>query len=175
MLMDLRKELLSGDFSKQYVQQIAKKINGDEELFDELIRLFLGNEYRVTQRAAWVVSHCYDLHPWQIERHLASIINNLNNPVNDAVKRNTVRILQFVDLPEDLMGIMADHCFSFIQSAKVPIAVKAHSMTILFNISKNYPELKDEVKIAIEDVMVYGSAGIKNRGRKILNKLDKMS
>lgn len=171
--MTLKEELLK-EFSKPHVVYLSNKIGPDQEAFDELIMLFLHDEYRVTQRAAWVVSHCADNHPWLLEKHLESIILNLQNDINDAVKRNTVRVLQHMEIPEDLMGILADICFGFLNSGKEPVAIKAHSITILYNIAKKYPELKEELMVSIEDQMPYASVGLKNRGNKILKKLQSL-
>ena len=79
-----------------------------------------------------------------------------------------------MDIPDDLLGITADICFSFLNSCQEPVAIRAHSMTILYNIVKKYPELKEELKVSIEDQIPYGSAGIKNRGNKILKALEKL-
>ena len=171
--MNLRKEILK-EHSKAHTQYLADKIGPDQDAFDHLIELFLGDEYRVTQRAAWVVSHCSDSYPWLLDNHLKSIIENLQEPVHDAVKRNTLRILQFKDIPEDLMGIAADICFQFLNSGKEAIAIKAHSMTVLYNIVKKFPELKEELKISIEEQMPFGSAGFRSRGKKILFALSKI-
>jgi hypothetical protein len=172
--MGLREDLLR-EFSKTHTVAIARKIGANQEDFDELIKLFLGKEYRVTQRAAWVVSHCADEHPWLIEKHIEPMILNLEKPVNDAVKRNTLRVLRYVEIPEDLMGIAADICFKYLLSGKEPVAVKVHAMDVLFNITRKFPELKEELKLAIEDQMPFGSAGFRSRGGKILKSLNNMS
>lgn len=172
--MPLKEEILE-DLSKQYVVYLANKIGANQEKFDELMGLFLDDDLQISQRAAWILSHCFDENPWLIEKHLKVMVENLKKPVNVAVKRNTVRVLQHVDIPEDLLGEMAEICFGFLNSGKETIAVKANSMTILYNIVKKYPELKDELKLSIEDQMPYESTGFKARGRKILTALDKMS
>jgi hypothetical protein len=172
--MSLRDDLLR-EYSKAHVAFIAKSIGPNQEDFDELITLFLGDEYRVTQRAAWVLSHCADEHPWLIEKHIEPLLLNLQKPVGDPVKRNTLRVLRNVEIPEELMGIAADLCFDFLLSGKEPVAVKIHAMTILHNIVKKFPELKEELKVAIEDQMPFGSAGFKNRGGKVLKAISKMS
>jgi len=172
--MNLKEEILE-DFSKQYVVYLAKKIGANQELFDELMILFLGKDYRITQRAAWILSHCFDENPWLINKHLKVMIDNLKKQVDVAVKRNTVKVLQHVDIPDDLLGDLAEICFGYLNSGKEAVAVKAHSMTILFNIVKKFPELKDELKLSIEDQMPYESAGFKARGRKILKALERMS
>ena len=171
--MSLRDDILK-EYSKAHTVRIAKEIGPDQESFDELIKLFLGKEYRVIQRAAWIVSHCADEHPWLIEKHIEPMLLNLQNPVGDPVKRNTLRVLRYVEIPEDLMGIAADLCFKFLLSGKEPVAIKVHAMDILFSIVKVFPELKEELKVAIEDQLPFGSAGFKNRGGKILKALEKL-
>jgi hypothetical protein len=172
--MSLRDDLLR-EYSKAHVAFLAKKIGPNQEDFDALIALFLGDECRVVHRAAWVISHCADEHPWLIKKHIEVLLLNLQKPVGDPVKRNTLRVLRYVDIPEDLMGIAADICFEFLLSGKEPVAVKIHAMTILHSIVKKYPELKEELKVAIEDQMPFGSAGFKNRGAKVLKAISKMS
>lgn len=44
-------------------------------------------------------------------------------------------------------------------------------MTIIYNISQHVPELKPELKELIEEVIIYGSAGLKSRGNKIIKQL----
>jgi len=172
--MTIKEELLR-DFSKPQMIFLANKIGANQESFDELIDLFLHDDIKVTQRAAWLLSHCVDQHPWLIEKHIEAIILNLEKDVNDAVKRNTLRVLQFMEIPEESMGILAEHCFNYLNSGKEPIAIKAYSMTILFNIVKVFPELKEELQMSIEDQLPFGSAGVKNRGNKILKALQKIN
>ena len=169
--MDLKAEILR-EYSKPNAQRISRYIGDDQKRFDELMVLFLNDTYRVTQRAAWIVSHCIDQHPHLIKLHLKSIIANLSGPVNVAVKRNTVRVLQFLEIPKSLMGPLAEICFQYLQSTSETVAVKVFSMTILANITKTIPELKNELRIIIEDQMPYGSAGFISRGKKILRALE---
>lgn len=171
--MTLTEELLN-DFSKNQMVRLSNIIGPNQEEFDELMELFLSKDDKVSSRAAWLLSHCVDGNPWLIDKHIKTIIINLTKKTNDAVKRNTLRVLQFKKIPEDLHGITVELCFKFLNSGKEPIAVRAHAMTILFNIVKIYPELKDELKVSIEDQFPFGSAGFKSRGKKILKSLDRL-
>jgi hypothetical protein len=55
---------------------------------------------------------------------------------------------------------------------KEAIAIKAFSMSVLYNCCKIYPELKVEVIPILEDVLVRDkSKGIQSRGRKVLKQL----
>jgi hypothetical protein len=171
--MNLREEILK-EHSKRQNLKIVKYVGNDQQRFDELVQLFLGSEYRITQRAAWAVSCCVEEHPDLIKKHLRKIILNLKNPVHDAVKRNTVRLLQYIKIPEQLEGIVAATCFDFLNSKDEPIAVKAFSMTVLSKICKTHPELAHELKLTIETMLPYASAGILSRAKRILKELEEI-
>lgn len=166
---------LKRDFSKAHTVMLAKEIGEQQERFDELISILLSKEQQIASRAAWVASHCTDVHPWLLEKHLKPMIQHLREPVHDAVKRNTLRMARQVEIPENLLGAAADICFGFLTSSKEPIAVKVYAIDVLWNIVKKYPEMKEELKISITDQMPFGSSGFRSRGSKILKKLDKMS
>lgn len=168
--MDIKKELLF-EHSKSQALKISNYIGNDQNRFDELMTLFFDTEYRVTQRAAWVVSHCADKYPELIEPYIEPMILNLKKDITVAVQRNTLRVLQEKEMPNTIIGDAADICFKILESAKEPIAVKVFAMTLLANICKKVPELKNELKILIEDQLPYGSAGFKSRANKILKKL----
>ena len=168
--MDLRSEILKADFKDQAVF-IATEINGDERGFAELMALFFSKDTRTCQRAAWVVSHCMERNPWQGMPYLEKLVKNLYNNVGDATKRNTVRVLQFVDIPEKLWGETIEICFQYL-TGKEAVAIKVFAMTVIYNISRKVPEIAAELKIVIEDQLPYGSPGFKSRGKKILAKLE---
>eukprot|EP01031_Cornospumella_fuschlensis_P001081 gene1081-1357_t len=70
------------------------------------------------------------------------LLNLKQDNLHDAIKRNTIRVLQTVEIPEELHGIAADICFQYLSNHEEAVAIKAFSMTVLFNLSKHYPELK---------------------------------
>ena len=79
-----------------------------------------------------------------------------------------MRALQYVDIPEKYQGKILDVCFRLLKSSDEPIAVKAFSMTVIFNLSKKYPDIIPELRATIKALMPNGSAGIKSRGNKVL-------
>lgn len=168
--MDLKTALLK-EYSKAQKDRLVNYIGDDQTLFDELMVLFFSRSYRVSQRAAWVMSYCVDSYPQLIQPHFDELVINLRTTELDAVKRNTVRILQNLEVPDRLIGDVADICFKFLASNQEAIAVKAFSMTVLYNIVQKIPELQNELRLLIEDQMPYASPGIKSRGKKILQKL----
>jgi hypothetical protein len=169
--MQLRETILS-EHSKANCTRIAKWIGSNQQRFDELFDLFLNDEYRVVQRAAWPLSYAVIAHPKLVQKHFAKLLKNLKKPgLHDAVKRNTVRLLQDIDIPKRYQGDVMNICFDYIISPVEKPAVKAFSLTILQHLSKQYPEIKQELKTSIEDRWDIESAAFKSRAKKILTEL----
>jgi hypothetical protein len=172
--MDLESEILQ-ESSKRQCVRIATWIGTDKRRFKELMDLFLKGEYRITQRAVWIIKHCADEHAELVMPYIGSMIDRMVEAnVHDAVKRNVVRILQEIEIPRRLAGKVATVCFEWLASAKEPVAVKVFSMSVLANIAKQEPDLKNEIRILIDQQMPMGSAGFKSRGKKVLRQLGKI-
>lgn len=172
--MNLKAALLKENSKKQTLL-IAATIATNPKLFEEAMEVFFANEYILTQRCAAVVNACFEKNPKLIEPYLLKLIENLSKKgLHDAVKRNTVRMLQFIEIPTDLQGLAFENCMKLLLSADEAIAIKVFSMTVLVNICKTEPDLKNEVKLAIETQLPYASKGYLNRAGKLLSKLKKL-
>jgi len=170
----LRQEILK-EHSKAQCAKIVKWVGSNQQRFDELFGLFLNDEYRVVQRAAWPVSYCVIAHPAFISKHWKELISKLKKPdQHDAVKRNSIRLMQDIDIPKKYHGAIMDICFSFLESPTEALAVKVFSMTVLGNLAKYYPEIKTELQLIIEDQLPYQTAGYKSRANKVLKQLAKL-
>lgn len=170
--MDIKKALEKGH-SKAITDQIISYVGSNQTRFNSLITIFLEGPYRITQRAAWPLSFCVINQPSLIDRHYGSILKMLTKKgIHDAVKRNIMRSLQFVEIPAKHQGKVIEHCFN-LMDAKEPIAVRVFAMTVLANLSKLHPDLKKELKLVIEDQLPYGTAAYLSRSKKILRQLEK--
>ncbi|MBX2971385.1 MAG: hypothetical protein KF803_18610 [Cyclobacteriaceae bacterium] len=171
--MNLEKEILK-EHSKAQTLKIVRYVGNDPERFSELVSLFLKGPYRVTQRAAWPLSICVEHNPEIVKPHLKKLVMNLKQPaLHNAVKRNTIRLLQFIEVPKSLHGEVATRCFDYLQDNQEAIAVRAFSMTVLANIAKTNPGLKRELIMILEDILPYGSAGLISRARTTIKQLNK--
>ncbi len=170
--MDIKKAILK-EHSKAMCFKIRDYIGTNEKRFEELMQAFFSPEQIESQRAAWIVWHCFKNNNFLIEPYIEKMILNLEKPIHVAVKRNTVRILEDTDIPDHLLGIAATNCFDLLSNSSETIAVKAFSMTVLYNISKREPDLKNELKALIEKELQQPnpSKGLISRGTKILKKL----
>ena len=171
--MNIKAEILK-EHSKEQTLKIAEYIGNDPGRFDELITLILKDEKIIAQRAAWIMSYAVEAHPSLMIPHLKDLLENLRNPVHDAIKRGTIKSLEYIEIPEELMGLVADICFEFLESPKEAIATRVFSMSALYKVCQKEPELSNELKLIIEDHYPHGSAGFKSRARRILKKIAKL-
>ena len=169
--MNLRETILK-EHSKANCRRIVKWVGDNQKRFDELFKLFLDDEYRVAQRAAWPMNYCVEAHPALIKKHFARLISNLGKSGrHDAVKRNTVRLLQYANIPEKFHGQVMDICFQFVSSPSEAAAVKAFSLTVLQQLSRSYPEIINELRLVIEERRDYETAAFKSRAKQILKQI----
>lgn len=169
--MNLRETILA-EHSRANCNKIIKWVGNSQKRFDELFNLFLNSEYRVNQRAAWPLSYCVIEHPEFISTNFSKLVKNLHKPgIHASVKRNTVRLLQHLDIPKKFHGEIMDICFHYISSAEEPVAIKAFSLSILNNLSKQYPEIKHEIRLIIEERWQFETPAFHSRAKKFLKSL----
>jgi len=172
--MDLKKRLDLGQ-SKTQTNEIVDYVNGIPNRFKELVEVYLNGPYRTTQRAAWPLSNCVEKWPYLIDPHLKKLLDYREKPgVHNAVKRNTMRLLQFIDIPKRYHGRVADLCFEYLQNPKIAVAIRVFSITVLTKVIEDHPDMKKELKLILEDQLPYGTAAFKNRGIKVLKKITKV-
>jgi hypothetical protein len=166
------RETILKEHSKAHCTKIVNWIGSSQLRFDELFHLFLTDEYRVVQRAAWPLSNCVINHPELIQKHFSKLIKNLGKPtLHDAVKRNTFRLLQYITIPPRFHGGIMNRCFDYITSPDEPVAVKVFSLTVLQNLAKKYPEIQNELKLVIEERRDHESTAFISRAKKIIKEL----
>jgi hypothetical protein len=168
---ELKAEILLS-YSKANTVRVAELIGRDEDLFRELIKIYSDTkDLDLAKRAAWVLGHCVRIHPYLINAHIKKLIKLLSEPSqHDAIKRNGLKALELTSIPEKYYGKIADMCFRVISSGKEAIAIKAYSIGILDKIGDEIPEIRQELKLILLDLMPYESAGFQSRARKVLSK-----
>ncbi len=166
--MNLKQALLE-EHSKSQCNKIVAYIASNKDRFAELMKLFFGKEYRLTQRAAWPMSYCVHNHPQLIAPYFKRLLDKLRKPnEHQAVLRNTLRLLQDVDIPSRFHGQLMSTCFEFIQSNETAVAIKAFALTVLQNLSKQYPEIIPEIKMIIEERWEHETAAFRSRAKNFL-------
>ena len=94
--MNIR-EHLSIENSKKNWEQVVDYVGNDAKRFDELMQVFLNDERFLIQRSSQPVGKIGELHPRLITLYFAALVDYLETKPIDAVKRNVMRIFQFLE------------------------------------------------------------------------------
>jgi len=169
--MIIKDEILK-EHSKTQALKIAAYACASKKNFKELMQCFMSGEYRLAQRAAWSVSWAAEKNPEMIRPYIKDLVSQMQRTnVHDSVIRNSVRVLELIEIPEEFHGEVMNACFHFIETPSTPAAIKAFSLTTLFNLSKQYPEIRSELKLIIEERWDTETAAFRSRGKKILKQI----
>jgi hypothetical protein len=156
------------EHSKAQTTRIVRYVGKSQPRFTMLVNAFIEGPYQVTQRLSWPLSICVELNPPLAKPHLKRLTNFLLvEGTHDAVKRNILRLFQFIDLPKKLQGKIATVCYQYLENTKEPVAIRVFAMSILAKIAVENPELKNELIALIDHHLPYASAGYKSRAKKV--------
>ncbi len=166
--MDIRQALMA-EHSKRQTMAIVEFIGDDARRFAKLMKLFFAGEYRLTQRAAWPMNYCAERRPELIRPYLPKLLDCLErDDMHDAVKRNVVRLLQYVEIPRRLAGKVYSYCVDLVDDACEPVAVRAFALTVAARIAKSEPYLMNELRLVVRKHLPHTTAAFQKRAREIL-------
>lgn len=166
------REAILEEYSKANALRIAQYACSSPKRFKELMDCYLDPEYRIAQRAAWSVSWAARTKPAMIQPYIGVLVAALQRTnAHPAVIRNAVRVLEELEIPETYHADVMNACFGFIENIQIPAAIKAFSLTTLFNLSKVYPDIQHELKLIIEERWDDETPAFRARGKKILKAL----
>ena len=166
--MNIREALLV-EHSKPQTMKIVNYVGVNAERFAELMSLFLGDTYRLSQRAAWAVNYCAENHPELVKPYFGELIAQLErDDVHVAVRRNVARMLQFIDIPKRFEGRAFDACYKLVDDPHQPVAVRVFSLTVAARIARNSPDLLGELRLVAAKYPEGATAGFRSRCLRVL-------
>lgn len=153
---------------------VAKSAIENPVIFMKLLEYSHSSDNKLAFHSSWILTKVCDKLPKIIYPYLPQMISGLRLLENESTLRSFLRIISLSDLDgidSHRHGLLADFCFSTLNSGPSAVAVKAYSMEILYKLSVIYPELANELSALIRILLEDGSGGIISRGQMILKKL----
>ena len=134
-------DILTGRLRKNELVAFLKK---HPEMYEETIKISLGDETPQSWRAAWLIGHYMKdndaaLRPYT-DSMLAAIISK-----EDGHQRELLKILARMELNEDQEGKLFDVSLSVWEEIHKSPSVRGTAFQTILNIVKKYPELKHEI------------------------------
>ncbi len=154
---------------------LAKKVLKNNELL-ELTDLAMSEDLLLSSRAMWVLSHCSDQAYDSVKKYHDKLIKNLSRKgLHNGVIRNTLRLFQEYPVPKKQESFLLDKCYGYLNDPSEAIAVRSFAIRIVFNISKPYPELLDELDTILNHLNIYDEPpGIKSRVKNTIKDIHKL-
>ena len=172
--MNTLEDLILAEHSKNQKDRIIEFIKDDSKKIKQLMVLFFEGEPKVKQRASYVVGSIEDIYPKVLKKYYPQIVMNLKKEkLHNSIPRNSLRILTDAPLDEEHTGILLDLCFGYLEDNSLPVAIRAFSITCLYEHGNKYPELMTELKLILEDHLPFAKPAYKFRAKAVIKEIDK--
>lgn len=167
-------DLIEAKSKAEIISQANFYLSNQEKISD-LFHYFESNTNKnLHAHIFWVLRSCFEKKPTILTPFYTKIVHILNqNGLHPGVYRNLLAILSETTyvFDESETELICNASFDFLISPKSPIAIKVHAMSVLEKIISQFPELKTELIIILEDQLPFSSAGFKSRAQKLLIRL----
>lgn len=136
--------------SKAVTMRGVEYVGNSSERLRELFDIILNGDSLLSRRASWCISYIAENHT-QLFRALFPVVLDLASDVelHAAYRRNALKLLESIEIPEEFHGKVLDICFAALQNPNEAIAPKAYAMGILRTLCDVYPDIKQEVISAL--------------------------
>ncbi len=143
-------KLLLHEHSKKQTMKIVRFVGGDQKKFDALMKLCLGKDVLLAQRASWTLGYCVELHPEMMKMHLKKMLKFIRGAQHPAIRRNFVKIMSLVHIPPSLESESISVCFDLLHTKSEFVAIRVYAMYYLESCCKKYPDLWIELIATIQ-------------------------
>lgn len=162
-------DILLGRLRKAELLAFLEK---NPDLFEETIKVCLGDIEPQSWRAAWLVYHYMDDNDPQLHPYLDAILERLPAK-GDGHQRELLKIIDRMKLDEEQESMLFDICFTIWEEIDKSPSPRGMAFLILLKMAQKYPELKNEIShLTQPHYMDTLSPGIKHSMNKILRKLN---
>lgn len=152
--------------------QIIDFLIVNQNLFNILINTYIAGNYRIAQRLTPAVTELAIKKPAFLRPYWRKLLKAIRDPkASMTLKRNTIRMFQWVDIPPAFQLNVLDLCIKSLQDKSEAIAVKVFSMSVCELLTRGSEELRRELTIIIEDQLPYAGPAFRSRATKVLKLL----
>ncbi|MDR2928296.1 MAG: hypothetical protein LBV41_08895 [Cytophagaceae bacterium] len=155
------------------IDRIAAALLKSPALIGEITLYLRMPEQTVAWRTAWIIDKIAEKNTTLITPFHAVFVDALKVTPHNGVRRHLLKILGNSPTQACEDGELIDKCFEWIVHPKIPVAVKANAMELIYRLCCIYPELATELTLVIEDGFLTGTAGYRCKGKNILKLLQK--
>jgi len=131
-------------------------------------------EHKIASRFLWLLSEIGLLSPNKLTNELPFLLE-LSDHLNPAYKTSFATFWLIAGVPSENEGKAIDLLFQWLLSADTNVTIKSRSILVLFKLTKKHPELKNELKLCLEDQKGRHTYDFEKRATKILMKIEQFN
>ncbi|WP_028296128.1 hypothetical protein [Olivibacter sitiensis] len=176
---------LKQTMGKVQVQNVAKRLAEGKFDLNDLLDLCFTKPDVLAFRAAWILEQIDSLYPEQFSLIFFRFIQRMPEQVNESCQRHFTKILMNYthakapavrQVPYSRLTVaqrekLVECQFDWLVDPDTPVAVRVNVMDILYNMSGEFPWIKEELAPQIEFFLRDGSAAMQSRGKRLLKRM----
>lgn len=160
----MKSEINISQYLDKYVfnaKEISNSLVGNGKLVEKFVG-YAFSEAKDAWRASWVLAVYSKSNAKDLNKYSDEFVNGLTNIKTDGHLRETLKILLNLDLEEEQTSEMFDFCMDVLQDNRRQASVRSIAFQFLIKISRDYPELKNEILIIFENIKDYLTSGVRH-------------
>jgi len=127
-------------------------------------------DYKIASRFLWLLGRIGMTNPDKLYSVLPFLLD-FSDQVNPGYKTAFANYWLLAGVPPENEGKAIDLLFKWLLATDTNVSIKSRSLSVLFRLTKKYPELKNELKLSLEDQMDKHSKEFKKKAVKIITEL----
>jgi hypothetical protein len=153
---------------------IKSHIIGQPGFLPLLMEVTLTGTDRQSWRAAWVADKINEQQPGIMAPWIPGLTQAVRHLEHPGKKRQFLKLISLYPISPDDRGFLLEYCLGRLDDPSDPPAVKAHAMEILYQISREEPDFKEELLQVLEFLLErQDTAGIVARAKRLAGRLRK--
>jgi hypothetical protein len=131
----------------------------------------LDKDRKAAMRFIWLVGGLCELKPEIVFPAIGYFYSRKNNIPFSNFDRSLAKMFWYAGIPEDIEGEVVDDLFRWLMNPAITVSTKNFALSALYHLTTKHVELKNELKIVLEDQLGKNTASFDKRAEKILEKL----
>lgn len=129
-------------------------------------------EKKIASRFSWLLSGIGSLDSKKLLSELPFLFSISEQVTNINFKHSFATYWLLCGVPLENEAEAIDLLLGWIQSSNINVTTKSRSLFAFYNLTKKYSDLKNELKLCLEDQLDKNTNDFRKRAMKILDKLD---
>lgn len=166
-------ELILSEYNRVHADLVADYVIQNPGLLPEMLELVFKLEEPLSRRAAWSLRIVSQKKVGIVEPMVPRIINQIREVNDIPVLKLVLAVLVETEIPEEYHGEVLQFTSEVLIDSNSSIACLIYSMDIFYKLSLKEPDLLNELRLMLEQIIPYGSPGVKNKCGRLIRKITK--